>query len=114
ADALSGVIQYDTDLFDAATIRRMIGHFGQLLAEMTAGATRRLSELQSMSVFNGERVGAARDATTPPQALAATSSAHPAAMPIAPRTDLERRVAALWADVLGHARVGVTDDFFDL
>ncbi|XVQ15871.1 amino acid adenylation domain-containing protein [Spirillospora sp. CA-255316] len=31
-----------------------------------------------------------------------------------PTTDLERRVAAVWAAVLGHDRVGVHDNFFDL
>lgn len=32
----------------------------------------------------------------------------------APASDLEASVAAIWQDVLGAPRVGVTDDFFDL
>ena len=38
-----------------------------------------------------------------------------AAVPaIAPRTDLERRIAAVWREVLGVADVGVSDNLFDL
>jgi amino acid adenylation domain-containing protein/non-ribosomal peptide synthase protein (TIGR01720 family) len=33
---------------------------------------------------------------------------------VAPRTDLERAVAAIWARLLGVARVGVEDNFFSL
>ena len=33
---------------------------------------------------------------------------------VAPRTDLERRLAAVWADVLGVDRIGVHDNFFVL
>jgi len=33
---------------------------------------------------------------------------------VAPRSDTERAVADIWADVLGVQRVGVHDDFFDL
>ncbi|MFD5434091.1 non-ribosomal peptide synthase/polyketide synthase [Kitasatospora sp. NPDC127067] len=32
----------------------------------------------------------------------------------APRTERERALAAVWAEVLGHDAVGVEDDFFDL
>ena len=31
-----------------------------------------------------------------------------------PRTELERRLAAIWAETLGGGPVGVHDDFFDL
>lgn len=33
---------------------------------------------------------------------------------VAPRTKLERRIAALWQEVLGAKEVGVNDNFFDL
>ncbi|HKH43533.1 MAG TPA: amino acid adenylation domain-containing protein, partial [Thermoanaerobaculia bacterium] len=33
---------------------------------------------------------------------------------VAPRTDLERRLCEIWAEVLGAERVGIEDDFFDL
>jgi amino acid adenylation domain-containing protein len=36
------------------------------------------------------------------------------AQPVQPRTDLERRLAAIWSDVLGLETVGVCDDFFGL
>jgi hypothetical protein len=32
----------------------------------------------------------------------------------APRTDLERQIAAIWKDILGTDRIGVHDNFFDL
>ncbi|MCG8914449.1 amino acid adenylation domain-containing protein [Actinokineospora sp. PR83] len=37
---------------------------------------------------------------------------HGAVRPVAPRTPLESRVAAVWAAVLGRDRVGVLDSFF--
>ncbi|HEV7590204.1 MAG TPA: amino acid adenylation domain-containing protein, partial [Longimicrobium sp.] len=37
-----------------------------------------------------------------------------AAVSVAPRTELEAKLAEIWADVLGLERVGVEDDFFDL
>ncbi|MEU0842433.1 non-ribosomal peptide synthase/polyketide synthase [Streptomyces sp. NPDC005962] len=38
----------------------------------------------------------------------------PGADHVAPRTPMESRIAAIWADVLGLDRVGVEDNFFDL
>ncbi|NGY62591.1 amino acid adenylation domain-containing protein [Lentzea sp. NEAU-D13] len=40
--------------------------------------------------------------------------AAPERVRVEPRDDLERTVVRVWADVLGVADVGVTDDFFDL
>ncbi|MBV9772459.1 MAG: AMP-binding protein, partial [Gemmatimonadetes bacterium] len=41
-----GVLEYATDLFEAATLARMAGHFRNLAAAMAAGAEQRLSELE--------------------------------------------------------------------
>ncbi|GAA4960292.1 non-ribosomal peptide synthase/polyketide synthase [Actinoplanes utahensis] len=50
-----------------------------------------------------------RRALPEPPAPTGEETAH-----VAPRTDVERCLAEIWADVLGAARVGVTDNFFAL
>ncbi|HEY3579490.1 MAG TPA: condensation domain-containing protein, partial [Pyrinomonadaceae bacterium] len=42
---LLGTLQYSTDLFDAATIQRMLGHFTTLLASIAKDPDTRISEL---------------------------------------------------------------------
>ncbi|MFE1744007.1 amino acid adenylation domain-containing protein [Coleofasciculus sp. H7-2] len=42
---LTGSLEYNTDLFDAATITRMLGHFQTLLEGIVANPDRRLSDL---------------------------------------------------------------------
>ncbi|MEW6032836.1 MAG: condensation domain-containing protein, partial [Bacillota bacterium] len=44
-DGLAGTVQYATDLFDAATVERMVTHFRVLLEGLVADPARRLSEL---------------------------------------------------------------------
>uniref|UniRef100_UPI000DE2394F non-ribosomal peptide synthetase n=1 Tax=Nonomuraea lactucae TaxID=2249762 RepID=UPI000DE2394F len=48
------------------------------------------------------------------EALPAPDPAPTATSRLAPRTPTEERLAAIWADLLGRDRVGVTDDFFAL
>jgi amino acid adenylation domain-containing protein len=50
-----------------------------------------------------------RKALPLPQRGAATPRAF-----VAPKGDVQEKLAAIWADVLGIARVGADDDFFDL
>jgi len=45
ADGLSGFIEYNTDLFDAGTIGRLIGHYQMLLENIAMDAEQRLSQL---------------------------------------------------------------------
>jgi amino acid adenylation domain-containing protein len=45
ADGIKGTIEYNTDLFDPATINRMLGHFQSLLAGIVAHPEQPISEL---------------------------------------------------------------------
>ena len=49
SERLSGKIEYNTDLFDPGTIRRMAGHFETLLEGITANPEKRLSELEILT-----------------------------------------------------------------
>ena len=49
AEGLEGLINYNSDLFDAATIQRMTGHLEQLLAAVTANPAQRISELSLLT-----------------------------------------------------------------
>src|SRR5207249_3968202 len=42
---LRGVLEYSSDLFEAATIRRLAGHYRRLLEEIVADPEQRLSAL---------------------------------------------------------------------
>jgi len=46
---LGGSLNYNTDLFDASTIERMLGHFQNLLEGIVANPERRISELPLLS-----------------------------------------------------------------
>ncbi|MGH9959206.1 MAG: non-ribosomal peptide synthetase, partial [Pyrinomonadaceae bacterium] len=49
ADGLAGALEYSTDLFDEATISRMLGHYQTLLEGVTANPDQRISELPLLS-----------------------------------------------------------------
>ncbi|HEU5133283.1 MAG TPA: condensation domain-containing protein, partial [Pyrinomonadaceae bacterium] len=46
SEGLSGVVEYDRSLYDAATIRRQIGHWQVVLEEVVRDADRRVGELE--------------------------------------------------------------------
>jgi acyl-CoA synthetase (AMP-forming)/AMP-acid ligase II len=69
-----------------------------------------LDELPRGATGKVQRIGLAEQL-----GLGSPEEPRPAAPPyVAPRTDLEREVAALFAEILGVERVGATDDFFTL
>ncbi len=53
---LQGALEYNTDLFEAATIRRMLSHFEILLTSLVSNPDQRLSELQLLTAAELEQV----------------------------------------------------------
>ncbi|MDX3189837.1 amino acid adenylation domain-containing protein [Streptomyces sp. MN03-5084-2B] len=93
-DTYQGELAYRTDLFDTATAERLVADFRHLLAEL-------LSDVDAVVT------------------ITASSPAERVALPEkkgggVPATPSERRVAAVWAEVLDVPEVGADDDFFAL
>ncbi|MGE6764045.1 non-ribosomal peptide synthase/polyketide synthase, partial [Corallococcus interemptor] len=53
---LTGFLEYSTDLFDASTVQRLMGHFGVLLASLAAQPDARVSTLEVMTAEERQRL----------------------------------------------------------
>jgi non-ribosomal peptide synthetase component F len=96
---LLGVLRYKTDLFHATTMTRLLENFQHLLATVTANPELRLAELPRF----------AEHSTTHYPNRAATEVAY-----VAPETELEHTIAAIWQEVLHQERISVEANFFEL
>jgi thioesterase domain-containing protein/acyl carrier protein len=93
--------EFNTDLYDKATIVGLLGQYQRLLEGITASPRGRISAFSLRS--------AVVEAVTPPTVA---EPAGPAS--VAPRDAIEARLVELWKGLLVVERVGVTEDFFDL
>ncbi len=107
-DGANGVCSYDADLFDRTTIERMIASFRVLLEDIAAHPDARISELALLDAMPLTQDGKTGRLARP----AAAPTARPGGGE--PRTPAQRRVAQVFAEVLGCGPVGVDDDFFAL
>jgi len=116
ADGIAGILEYDRDLFDAATVRRLAGAFEALTAAAAEDPGRSLDQLP---------LGPWRPDAAPRTAVPAADPAagHPAetdadidgtGTTAPPRTAEEETLAEIWSGLLGLDRVGIHDDFFAL
>jgi amino acid adenylation domain-containing protein/non-ribosomal peptide synthase protein (TIGR01720 family) len=55
-EGLIGGLQYSTDLFDETTIKRLLGHYEQILEEMVANPQQRVGELKMLSAVEEQQV----------------------------------------------------------
>ncbi len=110
ADGLTMIWEHSTDLFDNATILRMIRHYLSLLQAMVSDPERRISELLSEDLPHYRSHDAASPSALPAPGVGPT----PLEAYVSPATDLERQIAAIWQDVLVTERVGRNDNFFGL
>jgi thioesterase domain-containing protein/acyl carrier protein len=100
ADELSGVLKYNSDLFEDATITEMLGHYQTLLEEIVANPEQPIASLLPNLVQR--------------PVLPVPEQQRREREFVAPRSLLELQLAEIWQEVLGIERIGVRDNFFEL
>ena len=101
AETLEIECDFNSDLFEAATVERWLEEFETLLSKASAQPDVRVGPLTA-----GLRLPL--KAENAPEARFA-----PVSVSGAPQTETEARLAALWREVLGVPGVAVTDNFFE-
>ena len=101
-EELYATIEYNTDLFDAATIEQMAQNFRTLLDAIVANPAETISRLPVGRID--------RRAPTPPHEVAV----RPKKSFAAPRTETEQTLARIWSELLGIKSISVNDNFFEI
>ncbi|WP_037583730.1 non-ribosomal peptide synthetase [Stigmatella aurantiaca] len=109
-EGFSGILEYNTDLFTAATISQMAEHFCVLLEDVLAHPERRLDQLSPL--FSPEEhplLVKRHDRELPQQALTEPPPSSVAALPL---SSIHLTLVDIWKEVLSLQHVGIHDDFF--
>ncbi len=103
ADGLEAVFEYNTDLFDLATMERWSQSLLQLIDQVTANPDTPLHMHSSLMPTDHQQIF--------PEFVPAPSPTlhHPASL-----TVLEEKLAKIWSEVLQLENIGIHEDFFAL
>jgi amino acid adenylation domain-containing protein len=106
-------LNYNSDLFEAATIRRMLEHYERLLEAIVADADQPVWTLPMNRTSGTDLPRNASDAADV-AVFPALGAERVSRALVLPRTELEQAIASAWQAVLGIDQVSVHDNFFDL
>ena len=106
ADGWRASCEYNTDLYDSATVKRMLVQFQSLLESIRLDPTLRISQIPIVSGIETEPADAERSALE-----SALDSVEPEATPL---DEMEARLLAIWEQVLGVKQLDIHDNFFDV
>ncbi|WP_344596106.1 amino acid adenylation domain-containing protein [Actinomadura vinacea] len=101
---------YDRAVLDAGTIERMSDRFASVLRAIAADAGQHVGDLPFMAAAERDRL----DRTELPAAADSQVPEAPDTPYVAPRTEVERQLCQIWAQILDVDRVGIDDGFREL
>ncbi|MEH2040969.1 amino acid adenylation domain-containing protein [Nostoc sp.] len=97
---IEGLLVYRTDLFEPATITKMVDNFQTLLEKITTNYNQRLTELILIS----------EPPTLPTQTVVSPISRDF----VTPQNSIEEVVLTIWKEILGLEQISTQDNFFEL
>jgi amino acid adenylation domain-containing protein len=111
---LSAFVEYNSDVFEEATIDRMLSHFEVLLEGVVRDPNQTVAALPSIFVLPPAQPLNA-NGKIDRQALRARRQAVPDQREfVVPRDETEVQLAGIWEELLGVHPIGALDNFFEL
>jgi acyl carrier protein len=110
-------LSYDESRYESEAMNRMIRQLKLVLLELAQSRTSKLGEIAVLSEAEKEQVLSRLDSL--PQTLDeqiesdALYDPHNGRPFVAPRTDVERELAGMWASLLGWKNASIYDNFFE-
>jgi pimeloyl-ACP methyl ester carboxylesterase len=92
-------LQYNSDLFEAATIRRLLADYNTVLSTISKNPEARVGDLEIARVQSESENYLRLE--------------HPSQGYMGPKDSVESQLVRLWEAVLGKRPVGIEDDFFE-
>jgi thioesterase domain-containing protein len=109
SDGWRASCEYDTELFEQATVQRMLRQFQALLEGIVGDPSRRISRLPLLTGDEQRHVFELPASRNDQRRNAlATDLVY-----VPPRDEIETRLTGIWQGLLGVERISVTADFFD-
>jgi thioesterase domain-containing protein/acyl carrier protein len=108
-ELVAGRVFFSTDLFDVATVARMVESWRRLLEAVVADPQKHLSELAPLLVGAGPP-----DVSSAPTTQQGETSLENEPTYVAPRDEVEQKLVAIWEQELGGRPIGIRDNFFRL
>ncbi|MGA1603123.1 MAG: thioester reductase domain-containing protein [Prochlorothrix sp.] len=98
-EGLVGIFRYKTDLFEEGTVATLGENLEHLLTTLVSHPDRPLGDLPQYAPWDGS-------ANLEPEC--------PSIPYVAPETESQRSIVAIWQNVLKLDRIGIDDNFFDI
>ncbi len=117
AESIHFLWEFSTDLFERSTMEHLVRLYRRLLVAVLADAESRLDDLLELSAADGRvlrRAAAKLDPVTETPPIEHRRAPASMVVDTAGSRQLERRLCALWQDLLSVDHVAPDDNFFDL
>jgi acyl carrier protein len=115
-EGLAGRCEYNIDLFDGATIARLVHAWQSMLQSMATDPAQPISDVSCP--IRSVRYHSVGESSTASPDTAQPASCSPVQMHEAvdntPRTLLHQRLVEIWEELLAARPIGIEDNFFDL
>jgi thioesterase domain-containing protein/NRPS condensation-like uncharacterized protein/acyl carrier protein len=108
AGEIKGALKYNTDLFKASSIELMRERYEQILTAAIANPDTSIHELLPLELSERQRLANLRH-HEPTSLSEGEIRAY-----VAPRNEMEEKLATLWQEVLNLEQIGIHDNFFEL